>query len=443
MSQPEPVRRSRRTAELALPAVMIGVVVAMVLPLPTPLLDLLLAANLSLALVILLTATVTERTLDLSVFPSLLLITTLARLALNVSSTRLILLNGDAGHVISAFGHFVVGGNLVVGLVVFAILVVIQFAVITNGAGRVAEVSARFTLDAMPGKQMAIDADLNAGLCTEDEARRRRVEVAREADFFGAMDGASKFVKGDAIAAVVIVVVNLIGGVVVGVVLHHLSISDALQRYSLLSVGDGLVSQIPALLISVASGIVVTRADSDTGGGLGGDLVAQLTGSARTLRIAAAAVGLIGVLPGLPKLPFVAIAIGLLVLSSRPARAGVTAEDPVQPEPANPDSREALIAELHVPVVLDEAFLKDRLGTYVHGKGVTVFVTDGTDMVTKAGTYNAPRHLRERITRMHEFISTLGGWYDQVKVLPKPTLVALMKLGGKIARFIPGSSRKD
>ncbi|HWC36518.1 MAG TPA: flagellar biosynthesis protein FlhA [Mycobacteriales bacterium] len=347
MSTSPPSERKRRSAELALPAVMVGIVIAMVLPMPTALLDLLLASNLSLALVILLTATVTERTLEFSVFPSLLLVTTLARLALNVSSTRLILLNGNAGHVISAFGHFVVGGNLVVGLVVFAILVVIQFAVITNGAGRVAEVSARFTLDAMPGKQMAIDADLNAGLCTEEEARKRRIEVGREADFFGAMDGASKFVKGDAIAAVVIVMVNLIGGIVVGVVLHHLSLTAALQRYALLSVGDGLVSQIPALLISVASGIVVTRADSDLGGGLGGDLFAQLAGSRQTLRTAAGAVGVIGMLPGLPKLPFIAIAIGLVVLSTRTGRMAAAAAEP-EVAPVNPDSRESLIAELHV-----------------------------------------------------------------------------------------------
>src|SRR5439155_3464175 len=246
-----------------------------------------------------------------SVFPALPLVTTLMRLSLNVSSTRLILLHGFAGKVLEAFCSVGIGGNLVFGLVVFLILIVIQFAVITAGAGRVAEVGARFTLDAMPGKQMAIDADLNAGLITDDEARRRRAAIAAEADFYGAMDGASKFVKGDAIAAVVIVVINLLGGFAVGVLQHHLSIGEAMHRYALLSVGDGLVSQIPALLISIASGLVVTRAVSEEGGGLGGDVALQLLRNRRALGIAAASVGLPGALPGLPKVPFLALA-GLL-----------------------------------------------------------------------------------------------------------------------------------
>jgi flagellar biosynthesis protein FlhA len=315
-------KRSRQLAQIGIPLLLVCVVITMVVPLPKVLLDMLLAANISLAIVILLTAMMVQRALDFSVFPALLLVTTLVRLSLNVSSTRLILLHGDAGHVINAFGNFVVGGNLVVGLVIFLILVVIQFAVITAGAGRVAEVTARFTLDAMPGKQMAIDADMNSGLITEDEAKQRRADVGREADFYGAMDGASKFVKGDAMASIVIVMINLLGGFIIGVVMNHLSIGDAAKKYSLLSVGDGLVSQVPALLISVASGIVVTRVrKDDDDGGLGGDLSSQLAGSHRALRIAAVGVAILGLLPGLPKVPFLVFAGVLAVLGARRKRA--------------------------------------------------------------------------------------------------------------------------
>ena len=283
--------RGGRGATLGVPAAIVGVVVMMVLPLPKPLLDLLLAVNLTVSLVILLTALTARRALDFSVFPALLLVTTLMRLSLNISSTRLILTDGDAGKVIEAFGHVVVGGNLVVGLVIFLILVIVQFVVITAGAGRVAEVAARFTLDAMPGKQMAIDADLNSGLITDEVAKRRRLDVAREADFYGSMDGASKFVKGDAIAGIVIVVINLLGGFAVGIVQHGLTLQESISKYALLSVGDGLVSQVPALLISVASGIVVTRVQSDgDDGGLGTDLASQLMRSATALRTAAGSV---------------------------------------------------------------------------------------------------------------------------------------------------------
>ncbi len=320
-----------RFAQFGVPLLLVGIVVMMIMPLPTMLLDILLAANLAVAVVVLLTAITAERALDFSVFPALLLVTTLMRLALNISSTRLILLHGEAGKVIHAFGSVVVGGNLVVGLVVFLILVIIQFVVITAGAGRVAEVAARFTLDAMPGKQMAIDADLNSGLITDEQARTRRLDVAREADFYGSMDGASKFVKGDAIAAVVIVAINLVGGFTIGVLQHHLSLSEAISRYSLLSVGDGLVSQVPALLISVASGIVVTRVQSDQEGGLGADLVHQLTRSYQALRVATVAVAFLGLMPGLPKLPFFGLAALLFLMSSRAAKPDVdVVEDVVE-----------------------------------------------------------------------------------------------------------------
>src|SRR5947208_3161565 len=277
----------------------------MVVPLPTIVLDMLLAVNITGAVSVLLISMYVQKPLDFSVFPSLLLIATMFRLALNVSATRLVLLHGFAGKVIESFGHFVVGGSIVVGLVIFLILIVIQFIVITNGAGRVAEVAARFTLDAMPGKQMAIDADLNAGAIDEVEARRRRQEVSSEADFYGAMDGASKFVKGDAIAAIIITMINLFGGFIVGVVQHHINVSEAISTYSLLSVGDGLVSQIPALLISVSTGLIVTRAATDAD--MGSDLLRQFGRQTTAMRIAGVAVSLLAIIPGLPKLPFVVV----------------------------------------------------------------------------------------------------------------------------------------
>src|SRR3954454_11692011 len=243
-------------ADLAAAGGVVLIVAMLIIPLPPLLIDFFITLNISAALMIVVATLYVPRALDFSSFPTILLLTTLFRLAINVSVTRLILLHGDAGSVVTAFGNFVVGGNIVVGLVIFLILVVIQLVVITNGADRVAEVGARFTLDAMPGKQMAIDADLNAGLINEDEARRRRREVAAEADFYGAMDGASKFVKGDAIAAIIITMINLIGGFAIGVMQKGMAPADAVNTYSLLTVGDGLVQQVPALLMSVATGVI-------------------------------------------------------------------------------------------------------------------------------------------------------------------------------------------
>jgi flagellar biosynthesis protein FlhA len=300
-------QRMLRHRDILLPVAVVAVVAMMIVPLPTPFLDLLLIVNLSIGLLILLVSMYTKEPLSFSVFPTLLLITTLFRLGLNISASRLILLNGYAGHVIEAFGSVVIGGSYVVGVVVFVILVVIQFVVITNGAGRVAEVAARFTLDAMPGKQMSIDADLNAGLITEAEARRRRAKIEQEADFYGAMDGASKFVRGDAIAGIVIILVNIIGGFVIGVAQQGMSIIGALQTYALLTIGDGLVSQIPALMISTATGIVVTRVAS--AGDLGADTIRQITSNPRVLGIVAGALAVLGFVPGLPKLPFFGLAI--------------------------------------------------------------------------------------------------------------------------------------
>ncbi|WP_459841638.1 flagellar biosynthesis protein FlhA [Halanaerocella petrolearia] len=278
-----------------------------IIPLPTILLDILLTLNISLGLTILLVAMYLSDPLELSVFPSLLLIATLFRLGLNVSTTRLILGQADAGAVISAFGNFVVGGNYIVGFVIFVILVAIQFIVITKGSERVAEVTARFTLDAMPGKQMSIDADLSSGLITEAEAREKREKIRQEADFYGAMDGASKFVKGDAIAGIIITLINVLGGLVIGVIQMGMPITEALQTYTLLTVGDGLVSQIPALLISTATGIVVTRAASEDN--LGYDFTKQLFNQPKALGLVAGVLFLLGILTPLPIFPFVGLAL--------------------------------------------------------------------------------------------------------------------------------------
>ena len=318
----------RHTDMLAAVSVVL-VVTMLVVPLPSALLSLMITVNIAAALTIVATTMYLGKALDFSSFPSLLLLTTMFRLAINVSVTRLILTSGDAGSVVKSFGEFVVGGNVVVGLVIFLILVVIQFVVVTNGAGRVAEVGARFTLDAMPGKQMAIDADLNAGLITDQQARERRAEIAQEADFYGAMDGASKFVKGDAMAAVIITAINLVGGIIVGVAQRHLGFSEATHQYSLLTVGDGLSAQIPALLISVATGIIVTRAASDRD--LGSDIANQILRQRKAPLVAAGAIGVFALIPGLPKLPFLVIAaifgaIAWAVRNGLPAAKDVDAE---------------------------------------------------------------------------------------------------------------------
>ena len=345
----------KRLSQLGVPIGIVFIVVMLVVPLPAIVLDMLIALNITGALLILLTAMFVHRPLDFAAFPAVVLVMTLFRLALNVSATRLVLLDGYAGKVIDTFGHFVVGGSLIVGLIVFAILLVIQFVVITNGAGRVAEVGARFTLDAMPGKQMAIDADLNSGLIDEDEARRRRKEVHAEADFYGAMDGASKFVKGDAIAAIIITLVNLIGGFAVGMAQKGLSMSDAVSTYSLLSVGDGLVSQIPALLLSVSTGLIVTRATSDAD--MGSDILRQISGQQMPLRVAGGAALALCLIPGMPKLPFI-VAGGLMLLAS--TRVKDAQEDdaavPALEQSGESETPEDLAMEIQVdPLGLDLA----------------------------------------------------------------------------------------
>jgi flagellar biosynthesis protein FlhA len=361
--------RTRSISQLALPIGVVCIVAMLVVPMPPAMLDALIAMNITFAVLIVLTSMYVRRPLDFSSFPSILLVATLFRLALNITATRLVLSKGKAGSVIHAFGHFVIGGSLVVGLVIFAILLVIQFIVITNGAGRVAEVGARFTLDAMPGKQMAIDADLNAGLINETQARQRRTDIAAEADFYGAMDGATRFVKGDAIAAIIITMINLIGGFAIGVLMHHVPISQAVSTYSLLSVGDGLVSQIPALLLSVATGLIVTRS---TEADMGSVVAKQLGSQKRAVQIAGGAAIVLCLVPGLPKLPFIIVGGGLLILASRipkttPEDAATEAVEGVATAEGGGDTEEHLLSELRVDPL--ELQLSPDLVTLVDGPG--------------------------------------------------------------------------
>ena len=335
------IQRFGRHTDVMLAVGVLLVLLIMMVPMPTWLMDVMLAANITIGIVILLTSIYVLKPLDFSVFPSLLLLTTLFRLALNVATTRLILLHGQegpsaAGHVIEGFGQFVVGGNTVVGLIIFLILVLINFIVITKGSTRIAEVAARFTLDAMPGKQMAIDADLNAGLIDDKTARARRDAIAREAEFYGAMDGASKFVRGDAIAGLIITAINIFGGLVIGVMQQHMSLSDAVDVYSILTVGDGLVSQIPALVISTAAGIIITRAGGEAM--LPAELSRQFTQNPRVHMVGAGALLLMALVPGLPFVPFLllSLALGASAWYLRGAEAEQARAEEAAPETETP-----------------------------------------------------------------------------------------------------------
>ncbi len=325
---------------LAGPLLVVMILAMMVLPLPPFLLDMLFTFNIALSMIVLLIALYVMKPLDFAVFPTVLLITTLLRLALNVASTRIVLLEGHtgpdaAGKVIEAFGTFLVGGNYVVGIIVFAILVIINFVVITKGAGRIAEVAARFTLDAMPGKQMAIDADLNTGLIGEDEARRRRQVIASEAEFYGAMDGASKFVRGDAVAGILIMLINVVGGLAIGVFQHDLGVAQAASTYTLLTVGDGLVAQIPALIISTSAGIVVSRVSTEKD--ISEQIIEQMFLRPQVLYITAAILGLLGIIPGMPHIAFLLLAAGIAgiayLMEQRQRQAGAAEPPPPPPAP--------------------------------------------------------------------------------------------------------------
>ena len=340
-----PLRDLLRTG-IGVPVGVLAVLAMVILPLPPIALDVLFTFNIALSLVIVMAVFYVSRPIEFGVFPTVLLLATLLRLALNVASTRVVLLNGHtgpqaAGHVIQSFGEFVIGGNFAVGVVVFVILTIINFVVVTKGSGRISEVSARFTLDAMPGKQMAIDADLNAGLITQDEARTRRLEVRAEADFYGSMDGASKFIRGDAVAGILILVINIVGGLAIGTIGHGLAIGDAGRTYTLLTIGDGLVAQLPALLLSTAVAIIVTRMSRAQD--MGGEIARQLFGNSKALGVAAGLLGVMGVVPGMPHFAFLLIAAlagtGAYALAKRRAEARV-APPPPPPAAPSPESRE-------------------------------------------------------------------------------------------------------
>jgi len=341
------------TADVALAALVILVVGLMIVPLPTPVLDVLIAANLSASVVILLVVLYVPDAIAIATFPTLLLLTTLFRLSLNVASTRLILLQANAGQVIRAFGTFVVRGNYVVGGVVFLVLTIIQFIVIAKGSERVAEVGARFALDAMPGKQMAIDAELRAGSIDGNEARRRRRQLQRESQFYGAMDGAVKFVKGDVVASIIIVVVNLLGGLAIGVLTKGMAVTDALRRYGLLSIGDGLVTQIPALVLSTAAGVLVTRvASEEDQTPLGDELARQLFGVPKALQVASVFVLLLAAVPGLPALPFLVIGGALFVVGRSRAHARSLEQQRAATEPSPRERARAGNEQSFIPMVI-------------------------------------------------------------------------------------------
>jgi flagellar biosynthesis protein FlhA len=436
--------------QLAAPLLIIMILSMMVLPLPTVLLDLLFTFNIALSVMVLLVAMYTMKALDFSVFPTVLLVTTLLRLSLNVASTRVVLLEGHtgpdaAGKVIEAFGQFLVGGNYAVGLVVFVILVVINFVVITKGAGRIAEVSARFTLDAMPGKQMAIDADLNAGLVGEDEARRRRKEIAQEADFYGSMDGASKFVRGDAVAGILILFINIIGGLLVGVLQHDMDLARAAQNYTLLTIGDGLVAQIPALIISTAAGLVVSRVSTDED--IGQQFVGQMFANPRVLVLTSGILGLLGFIPGMPHFAFLllASAIGSLAWYAAKRQAGPAVEAPAEPLAAPAESQEASWADV-APV--------DVLGLEV-GYRLIPLVDKGQD----GELLKRIRGLRKKFAQEVGFLAAPVHIRDNLELKPNGYRIALkgveVGLGeawpgmflainpGRVAGPLPGTQTRD
>ena len=397
------MRRVLAGSELVFPLIFVVVVVVMVIPLPTILLDLLLTLNIALSLIILLVAMYTLKPLEFSTFPSVLLVTTLLRLSLNVASTRLILLHGDqgpsaAGHVIQAFGNFVVGGSYAVGVVVFLILVVINFVVITKGAGRIAEVAARFTLDAMPGKQLAVDAELNSGLLSEGQARERRRAIEAEADFYGAMDGASKFVRGDAVAGLLIAGINITGGLFIGVAQAGLGVREAAEIYTILTIGDGLVSQLPALLISTAAGIIVTRAASGTD--LGSEVTSQILLNPRVLAIVAVILGGFALVPGLPFLPFVALAITVGGLShfsgQESAERAAQAAAEVRQEPAR-DEKAELLAPLDLLELEVGYELVPLVDAQQHGELIERIRSLRRQLAQEMGFVVPPVHIRDNL----------------------------------------------
>jgi flagellar biosynthesis protein FlhA len=409
--------------QIAAPLLIVMILSMMVLPLPAFLLDIFFTFNIAVAVMVMLVSMYTRKPLDFSVFPTVLLITTLLRLSLNVASTRIVLLEGHtgpdaAGKVIEAFGHFLVGGNTAVGLVVFVILTVINFVVITKGAGRIAEVSARFTLDAMPGKQMAIDADMNAGLIDDKEAKRRRTEIASEADFYGAMDGASKFVRGDAVAGILIMLINVVGGLIVGVMQHDMGLGEAATNYTLLTIGDGLVAQIPALIISVAAGMVVSRVGDE--GDVGGQIVSQLFANPQVLMITAAILGVLGLIPGMPNLVFILLASTFGYLGwHRYRKQAELAEEQVRPE------EKAAVAAAQAQVESQEASWADVTPVDVLGLEVGYRLIPMVDKAQDGELLKRIRGLRKKFAQDVGFLAAPVHIRDNLELKPNAYRIAL------------------
>ncbi|MGJ7507256.1 flagellar biosynthesis protein FlhA [Variovorax sp. GT1P44] len=440
---------------LAGPILIIMILSMMVLPLPPFLLDLLFTFNIAMSVMVLLVSMYTMKALDFAAFPAVLLFSTLLRLSLNVASTRVVLMHGHtgpdaAGKVIEAFGHFLVGGNFAVGVMVFIILVLINFMVITKGAGRIAEVGARFMLDAMPGKQMAIDADLNAGLIGEDVARKRRTEVAQEADFYGSMDGASKFVRGDAVAGLLIMVINIIGGLVVGVVQHGLDFSTAGKTYTLLAIGDGLVAQIPALVISTAAGVIVSRVTTDED--VGRQLTGQLFSNPQVLFLTAGIIGLMGMIPGMPNLAFLLIAGGLAwlgrgLLRRKPQQAAAAAQAAAAQAAAVPvaDTAEA---------TWDDIALVDPLGMEVGYRLIPL-----VDQSQQGELLGRIKSIRKKIAQDIGFLVPVVHIRDNLEIKPNTYVISLkgVEIGrgeafpnqwmainpGQVSGTLPGTPTQD
>ncbi len=415
---------------LGAPLIVITMLAMVVVPLPPMALDLLFTFNITFGLVVLLVSVYAMRPLDFTVFPTILLIATLLRLALNIASTRVVLLEGHtgtaaAGKVIEAFGDFVIGGNYAVGLVVFSILVIINFVVVTKGAGRVSEVSARFTLDAMPGKQMAIDADLNAGLCTQEEARLRRVEIAQEADFYGSMDGASKFVRGDAIAGILILFINIIGGLAIGVFQHDLAAGVAMRNYTLLTIGDGLVAQIPSLVLSTATAIIVTRVS--TSESMSSQIFSQMFDNPRALVVAATIIAVLGVIPGMPNVAFLTIA----------AIAGATAyvlhRRQLVPEPVDPAATQAEAQPVSSDLSWDDVQTVDIIGLEV-GYGLIPLVDErqGGELMTRI------KGVRKKLSQELGFLIQPVHIRDNLDLAPNTYRLSLLGVPMGEAEVIPG-----
>ena len=452
MRLPKQMLAGNKGKGLVGPVLIILILSMMILPLPPFLLDLLFTFNIALSIMVLLVSMYTMKALDFAAFPAVLLFTTLLRLSLNVASTRVVLMEGHtgpdaAGKVIEAFGHFLVGGNFAVGVMVFIILVVINFMVITKGAGRIAEVGARFTLDAMPGKQMAIDADLNAGLIGEDVARKRRAEVAQEADFYGSMDGASKFVRGDAVAGLLILIINIIGGLIVGVAQHGMSFSDAGTTYTLLAIGDGLVAQIPALVISTAAGVIVSRVTTDED--VGGQLTGQLFANPQVLFLTAGVIGMMGLIPGMPNLAFLIIAGGLIWMGRRVMqRTASSAAGPAATLPAAP------VATPSQEASWDDVALVDPLGLEVGYR--LIALVDGAQNGELLGRIKS---IRKKFAQDIGFLVPVVHIRDNLEILPNAYVIKLkgVEIGrgeatpgqwmainpGQVSATLPGTPTKD